>query len=452
MEFVVPKNITNLRETALKLFAEALSKVDAENALQKAIRLQNNKLEVFKKEFDLANFTEIYQIGIGKAAISMAVGINEVLGDKITAGVVSAPKSESILPSNWQIFAGGHPLPNEKSLAAARASIELLQKANHKKALVIFLISGGGSAMLELPRDENISLEDLRKANKILVGCGAKISEVNTIRRCLSQIKGGGLSSFAPLATQISLIISDTNRGDEANVASGPTIKQEDNSAADIAQIIGKYRLKELFPKVVSVAIDKFLDSNSIRQINDINHSIFTLLDNQTAVETIAKSAEKSGFITEIANDLVETPIAESCQELLKRLLGLSQKASGNPVAVISGGEFVCPVQGSGIGGRNLESALRTAILFDELKQQEKYSRTKFTALFAGTDGIDGNSPATGALADETTLARAKALNLDAHEFLANSDSYTFFAALGDEILTGATETNVRDVRILLTL
>jgi glycerate 2-kinase len=449
MKFVVPKNTTNLREKALKLFAEALQKVDAENALQKAICLQNYNLQIFEKEFDLTKFTEIYVIGLGKAAMSMALSINKILGDKITDGLVSAPKSEKVLPSKWQIFNGGHPLPNEDSLAAARAAIELLQKANHEKALIIFLVSGGGSAMLELPRDENISLAGLRETNKILVGCGAKINEVNTIRRCLSQIKGGGLSKIAPLATQISLIISDTNRSNAANVASGPTIEQQGNSA-DIVRIIKKYRLRGLLPKVILAAIDKFLDRDSVAQINYINHSIFTLLDNQTAVETIMKSAEKSGFTAESANDLVETPIVEGCQELLRRLLGLSQKASGNPVAVISGGEFVCPVQGSGIGGRNMESALRTAILFDELKQQENYSRTKFTALFAGTDGIDGNSPATGAIADETTLDRARSLNLDAKEFLANSDSYNFFAALGDAITTGATGTNVRDVRILL--
>ena len=443
------RTIKNLAETARQLFAEVLLKVDAENALRSAIRLENRQMQIFESVFDLDKFPEIYVIAFGKAGMSMALALNEILAERIVSGVVSAPKSARALPPNWQVFMGGHPLPNKASLAAARAATEILEKANHEQALVIFLVSGGGSAMLELPRDKKITLKDLQAANKILVSCGAPIGEVNAIRRCLSRIKGGGLSKFAPLATQISLIISDTNRGDEANVASGPTIESlmTENFVSSICAIIEKYQLNILFPPPIANALKVFLNKTLPNPVPPTNRSFFTLMDNQTALETIVESAKNLGFQVEITTDLVETPITSGCQELVSRLVKLLKSADEKPVALISGGEFACPVRGTGIGGRNSEATLRC------LLEIEKFNKDKFefAILNAGTDGIDGNSPATGATADNTTLARAKSIDLNATEFLANSDTYTFFATLDDTIITGTTGTNVRDVRILLT-
>ena len=443
------RTIKNLAETARQLFAEVLLKVDAENALRSAIRLENRQMQIFESVFDLDKFPEIYVIAFGKAGMSMALALNEILAERIVSGVVSAPKSARALPPNWQVFMGGHPLPNKASLAAARAATEILEKANHEQALVIFLVSGGGSAMLELPRDKKITLKDLQAANKILVSCGAPIGEVNAIRRCLSRIKGGGLSKFAPLATQISLIISDTNRGDEANVASGPTIESlmTENFVSSICAIIEKYQLNILFPPPIANALKVFLNKTLPNPVPPTNRSFFTLMDNQTALETIVESAKNLGFQVEITTDLIETPIRIGCQKLVSRLVKLLKSADEKPVALISGGEFACPVRGTGIGGRNSEATLRC------LLEIEKFNKDKFefAILNAGTDGIDGNSPATGATADNTTLARAKSIDLNATEFLANSDTYTFFATLDDTIITGTTGTNVRDVRILLT-
>lgn len=440
-------NRINLREVALSLFAGVFQTIDAETAVQNAVKLQKSQLHILEETIDLSDFSEICVVSFGKAAIPMAIGLDKILAGRITQGLVSAPKRNSRLSSNWKVFVGGHPVPNKSSLKAAKSTIELLEKANNPQSLVIFLISGGGSAMLELPKDEKISLKDLQKTNQILVNCGATINEINRFRRAISRIKGGGLSRVCPLARRVSLVISDTNAGDVKSVASGPTIEDlvSKNLVKEAIEIAEKYKFKNLQPK----SVIEFLESNrdeKIEKTTTSNHSIYTLLDNQIAVESIAESAEKSGFITEIADELIENPIEEGCLKLVERLLDLRNKNKGKSVAIISGGEFVCPVRGSGIGGRNLETVLRCLL---EVEKQTT-EKLEFAILSGGTDGIDGNSPATGSVVDETTLKRAKELGFNPEEFLSNSDSYNFFRELGDMIVTGTTGTNVRDVRILL--
>lgn len=319
----------------------------------------------------------------------MALGVQDVLGDDVTRGVISAPASSAPLGQQWEIFEGGHPLPNEASLEAAEAALNLLDWANRARGVVICLVSGGGSAMFEYPSDPSMSLDDLRRANQSLIASGARISEINAVRRTFSAVKGGQLVKYAPDARFVTLIVSDTNRGDEANVASGPTLPTS------------PYRV---------------------------------LLGNWTALEAAHQKALELGFTSAIAHDICEQPIEEGCDLMFERL------ATGNTDCLISGGEFSCPVRGDGIGGRNLETVLRCALMNEPV-----------VVLSAGTDGIDGNSPAAGAIADQTTLSRAKNLDLDPADFLARSDSLTFFQQLGDLIVTGPTGTNVRDLRIFLT-
>lgn len=439
-----PNNI-NLRNAALTMFSRVFKTIDAEIAVQNAVKLNNTSLEIFGDVYALNDFEELNVVAFGKAAITMSIGLEKVLGNKINRGLISAPKKSSSLKGNWKIFIGGHPIPNRSSLLAAKSTIELLKKANHPKSLVIFLISGGGSAMLELPKDENISLKDLRKTNQILVNCGAAIEEINKFRRAISKVKGGGLIRICPLATKVSLIISDTNRGDLKSVASGPTIVDPDSKKLieDSLFTADKYNFRKQLPD----SIIRFLEENrSERKVTIFNNSIYTLLENRTAVNKIAELAQMFGFVTETADELIENPIKEGCQKLIQRLLKLRNENKGNVVALISGGEFVCPVRGAGIGGRNLETVLRS-LLEIESKLEKKL---EYAILSGGTDGIDGNSLVTGAIADNTSLKRAKKLGLNAEKYLANSDSYNFFSDLGDVIITGQTGTNVRDVRILL--
>ena len=445
---IAAENI-NLQQIAHRAFDAALAAVNSARAVEAAVGIDNERLLVVDFEFDLREIVDIYAVALGKAAFGMAKGLSEILGDKLTGGVISAPKFDEQLPQNWQTFAGGHPTPNAESLAAANAAFELLKVADKSQSLVIFLVSGGGSAMMEMPSSEKITLADLQTANKILIGGGATIGEVNALRRRFSSVKGGGLSRRLTAAKSVSLIVSDTNDGEFFNVASGPTIESPDDlSNEQIQKIIERDGLREKLPPKVLEAVQS--SKFKVQSLKSEIQNCQVLLSNQTAVEAAANAVREQDFTVEIAADLIETPIEKGCAELVKRLCDLREKVSGEKrVAIVSGGEFVCPVKGNGIGGRNLEAALRTAVLFDELSKKAN-RETNFAALFGGTDGIDGNSPAAGASVDETTIDEAEKLNLDAKRFLEASDSYNFFARINRQVETGATGTNVRDVRILL--
>lgn len=452
MSFPLGKKSLDLLLIARQMFGVALRRVDAAQAVQRAVRIEDEQLFAAENQFDLREIKNIYSVALGKAAAKMAGALTESLGARLTGGVVAAPNFPNALPDVWRKFVGGHPVPNEQSLAAANAAFELLERANDENSLVIFLVSGGGSAMLELPVDSQISLADLQNANRVLVNCGATIGEINAVRRRVSRVKGGGLSRPAGNAKQITLIISDTNDGEAFNVASGPTIESADDlSAAEIAEVVSRYDLKKTLPRAVIECLEKSFVELPVSNPKSEIQSWKVLLENADAVKAVERRLRAAGFALETATDLVETSIESGCRELAEKLINLRMRTpSEQPAAIVSGGEFVCPVRGGGTGGRNTESALRTAILFDEFKNRNEFSDTSFAALFGGTDGIDGNSPAAGAICDETTVGRAEKMNLNAHEFLENSDSYTFFARLGGEIETGATGTNVRDVRILL--
>lgn len=439
---------SDLKRPARDMFDAALLAVDAESAVRAAVRIENERLFVLEKSFDLRRVSKIYSIAVGKAAVGMASALSEILKESLSGAVVSAPTSSIVLPAVWQKFVGGHPVPNVASLEAAQAAYRLLAAAAKEDALVIFLISGGGSAMMELPRDSRLTLSDLQTTNRVLTNCGATIAEINFLRRKLSAIKGGGLGRIADRAQKLTLIISDTNDAEVHNVASGLTVTPEnDFSAEEMRQIIEKYRLYESLPRIVGEALKDRLREEETPPSAIKNHSFAVLLSNKDALRAAAKFAEKNGFIAEIVPDLIEAPVEAGCAELVKRLIALREWVSPEkPVALVSGGEFICPVRGGGIGGRNSEAVLRAILEIEKLAPKN----FRFAVLQAGTDGIDGNSTAAGAIADDTTLTKARALNLNAREHLANSDAYNFFRALNGAIVTGATGTNVRDVRLFL--
>lgn len=452
-------DLASLRTVAREVFACALSSVDASEAIRRSVRVEGLRLTVLDTSIDLAaRRSNLYVIAAGKAAPAMAAALAKILGNHLTAGVISGPaypadknQHRRFLTSHrWQFFAGGHPLPNQDSLKAAQASFELLKRADEERAIVLFLVSGGGSAMIEWPIDPHISLEDLSNANRRLVSCGASIAEVNAVRRALSAVKGGRLAAQAPNATQISLIVSDTNPDDQASVASGPSIIPNAD-APDARAVVDQYQaLANLPPSILSAINNSGPDSSSQLHAGP-SHRHHVLLDNRTALEAAAAAARRYGLLTEIALDVIEPRIEAGCSLLLSKLDSLRSQAVGkqNAVCIISGGEFLCPVKGQGTGGRNAETVLRCAI---EIDQRSRHPRATapIVVLSAGTDGIDGNSPAAGAIADNGTLERARSLGLDARAFLESSDAFNFFDRLGDAIVTGATGTNVRDVRIVL--
>ena len=408
----------DLHRSARTIFDCALSSVDPRQAVFDAVHISSKP---------------IYSIAIGKAATAMAIGLEEALGEKLVAGVISALDPPRHL-KRWRSFSGGHPLPNRASLSAARAAATLLERADAEQALVIFLISGGGSAMLEWPLSDEISLDDLRAANQALIACGARISEVNSVRRAFSAVKGGALARRAPRAEMITFIVSDTNRGDEASVASGPTLAPPPD-APRAMDVIEQYDLNHVLPPSIMRVVER-----GLVQTKSTPGTHHVLLGNWTALEAAARQAAKLGFTCITREDICEQPIEEGCEMLL------STRNAGTRVCEISGGEFSCPVRGDGRGGRNLETVLRCAI---SLSQRSTSCRT--VVLSAGTDGVDGNSQCAGAIADETTVDRNSGLRLAPDHYLARSDSYGFLDLYDHNlILTGPTGTNVRDVRIVL--
>ena len=416
-------DLFSLHRHARTIFDQALSSVDPRQAV---IDIREAYLNV--------SSGPIYAIAIGKAATSMAVGLEDALGDKLIAGLITSPDPPMHL-KRWRSFIGGHPLPNRASLEAARAAFALLGRANAEEALVIFLISGGGSAMLEWPVNNEISLDDLRDANQTLIGCGATINEINSVRRTFSVVKGGALARCAPKAHKVTLIVSDTNRGDEASVASGPTFPPSPDTLRPV-EIIELYDLKHKLPPSIVKAVQ--LNSADRKQETPGHHHV--LLGNWTALEAAARKATELGFNCVTRTDICEQQIEKGCELLL------SGRDGGPDICEISGGEFSCPVRGNGRGGRNLETVLRCAI---SLNRQRDPHHT--VVLSAGTDGVDGNSPCAGAIADETTVERNWGLRLAPEHYLARSDSFGFFDLYDHNlILTGPTGTNVRDLRIVL--
>jgi hydroxypyruvate reductase len=456
-------NLTQLRAAAREIFAEALQAIDSGAAVRRAIVLNGTHLDVCNLMVPLGN-RKIYSIAVGKAGMGMARALDEVLGPRLAAGIITAnaarkdhasgdvgkPQAGMQALPRWQIFQVGHPEPNAQSLAAAQASFGLLQRAKMERAAVIFLISGGGSAMIEWPVDDTITLDDLITANKALVKCGASISEINIVRRAFSAIKGGRLAAQASDCDQVTLIISDVPAGQEQNVASGPSLAPSDDSPRPL-DVIARYNLRTKLPDaILRVMKTATTVSDSKAGASSLLRAHFVLLDNQSALEAAAQAARRRGFFTEVARDISDQAIEDGCAMLLQRLAALRERESGpvakNSSCLISGGEFACPVTGEGIGGRSLETALRLA----SARESSSSPHELFVSICAGTDGIDGNSPAAGAIIDHTTISRARAIGLDPHDFIKRSDAYSFFVALGDAISTGGTGTNVRDLRILL--
>jgi glycerate 2-kinase len=437
-------NFFMLAQFARQIFAATLQQIETRKILGRVVQAAGSQLLIRDHLFEMVANPAIYVIAVGKAAYPMAEEFSEIAGNWVRGGVLSGivpPNAEDRLGHRWQVFSGGHPVPNEESLAAARACLGLLERADSERALVVFLISGGGSAMMELPRNEAISLADLQEFNRVLVTCGAAITEINAVRRAVSLVKGGALALRALNTRQISLIISDTSAGDLSSVASGPSLLPAD-SLPDAFSVVRKYDLAGRFPLPIIQALKKYRTPRAEK----IDSRAVVLLDNEQMVREAAQIAGKMGLVVEIEKAAEDVPIAEGSEKLFSQFVQFRRStADARPVCLLSGGEFGCRVTGSGVGGRNSETVLRLSLL----AQREK-SLAEYAVLSAGTDGIDGNSPAAGAVADQTTLERARLHGLDPAEYLQNSDSFNFFHQLNDSVITGATGTNVRDLRILI--
>ena len=435
-----------MKQVAQRVFRETLAAIDIPAALQRKLARSGSRISVGDARVDLRDFEKILAMAFGKASFAMAEGLTQVLAPEFRVEgilVPSAPPTREL--DGWKIFIGGHPIPNAASFAAGRAILDRLAGCDDR-TLIFFLISGGGSSLVEFPLDPRITLEDFAKLHEALVTCGAPIHEINAIRKHLSATKGGRLAAAAPRSTKLTLAISDVPRGDESALASGPTLP-DPTTVLDAERIAAQYGLLPRLPASLRAAFE----NHSLRETPKSGDPAFSrsyfelLLGLHDLMHAAHHACEAEGYVCLCDNSTDNWPVERAADYLLGLLqaqLQAEEKSShARAVAVLADGELSCPVTGNGLGGRN--SAFVLACV-------PKIAGKKIAAFSGGTDGIDGNSPAAGAVADGETLRRARALSLDPAEFHRRSDACSFFSRLGDAVVTGPTGNNLRDLRILL--
>ncbi len=436
---ILDSRFRQMRETAREIFSHALAGSSIAKAFARHVHCERGILRLCEDLYDMHSYSRVHVISIGKAGHTMVEALAHQVGASMLEGIVASPVEPASQVHNFRYFRGGHPTPNAESLLAASAILKLLQNQT-PSSLVIFLLSGGGSSIVEKPLDEEISLDDLIATYRALVHSGATIAEINAIRKHLSAIKGGRLAQAAYPAQQVSLLVSDVPDNTPDALASGPTMP-DSTSAEDCYRIAEKYNLLPQF----SQSARELFEGHSLDETPKSDDPAFVrsrwwpVLSNETIVNEAKAAAQQAGFEVYIDNSCDDWDYEPAANYLLNRLRELRKESPR--VCLISGGEVTVKLINGGIGGRNQQFALACA---------NKIAGENITVLSAGTDGIDGNSVAAGAVADGSTLDRARAQALDAADALNKFNAYPFFSALGDAIETGPTGNNLRDLRILL--
>jgi glycerate 2-kinase len=431
-----------VKQTAQRIFRETLAAIDIQATLERKLDCDGANIHVDGKVVCLGDFREFVAIAIGKAAFAMAEGLTSVLPPECAPdGILVVPAAPAKNLRGWKTFVGGHPIPAESSFIAGRAILDGLSRCD-ERTLVFFLVSGGGSALVEQPLDPSITHADFEKLHYALVTCGAPIEEINVIRKHLSATKGGRLAAAAPRSTKITLGVSDVPEGYESALASGPTLP-DPTTIADAERIAVRYGLLRKLP----ASIQGVFERHELRETPKESDPAFErayfslLLGARDLLHAAHHPLEAAGHFCIVDNTTDNWPLEKAAQHLLTLLESAKANSPGQRCAIVADGEVSSPVTGDGIGGRNSAFVLTCV---------PRIAGKNITVLSAGTDGIDGNSPAAGAVADGETLARAHAAGLDPIDFLKRSDAYNFFARLDDAIITGPTGNNLRDLRILI--
>jgi len=432
------------REKVMSIINAALKAVDPAEAIRKIVKKEGDFLVVAGKTYNLANFRRIIVVGGGKAGAPMATAVEEILGKHIETGWVNVKEGYILEPSPSRITINqaGHPTPNEAGLEGAKKIMEMVSGLGEND-MVITLISGGGSALMPLPA-EGITLEDKKLATSLLLKCGATINEMNALRKHISAIKGGQLAQAAYPATIISLILSDVVGSPLDTIASGPTAP-DPTTFHDAWKVLEKYGLVTEMPPAIIERLQRGI-KGEIPETPKPGDRVFErvqnviIADNYIAAMAALKEAQRQGF-----NAMLLTTFLEGeAREIGKAVAALGKEIATRgipippPACLILGGETTVTVRGHGKGGRNQELALAAAISLESWK--------KVTIVTLATDGTDGPTDAAGAIVDGTTVQRALEKGLSPLAYLQNNDSYTFFKALGDLLITGPTNTNVNDL------
>ncbi len=429
----------SMRSIARDIFLDALAEAGIGKAFDRHVQCERGVLRVCEDLYDLKTYSRVLAVSFGKAAHRMAEILARQVGPTVQ-GIVVDPNQHPYQLPGYRYFQGGHPQPNAESVKGAEAVLKSLGTLN-EQSLAIFLVSGGGSAALEKPVDEEISLADLIATYKALVHSGAPIAQINAVRKHLSAIKGGRMAQAAQGAQQVSIMVSDVPENALDSLSSGPTMP-DTSTLDDCYRIVNEHKLLPQFP----ASVRELFERHALEETPKKDDAAFArsrwwkILSNETAERAAAAAAARQGFAVEIDHSCDDWDYAAAADHLLARIRKLSSEVSR--ACIISGGEVTVKVpNNAGAGGRNQHFALYCA---------QKIAGENVAVLSAGTDGIDGNSPAAGAVADGTTMERARTASVDVDAHFNGFNSYPLFQKLGDAIDTGPTGNNVRDVRILM--
>ncbi|MFB3815772.1 MAG: glycerate kinase [Terriglobales bacterium] len=425
------------RDVLRRILHRALEDCSIAKAFARQVQYDRGVLRIAEDLYGLPGYDKVLAVSIGKAAYTMAQALAQQVG-RTVQGVAAGPTDPERMLPRFEYFRGGHPLPDAGSMRAAEGILRALRSVS-EQSLVIFLLSGGGSAVVEKPLF-GISLDDLIATHRALVHSGAPIAEINAIRKHLSAVKGGRLAQAAGGARQVSAMVVDVPEKTLDALASGPTMPDR-TTVEDCYRVVAKYELLPQFPPAVR---DLFI-RRALEETPKSDDPAFTnsrwwvLLSNANALRAAGQRAAMERFAVEVDNSCDDWDYAAAADYLLNKLRKLRQGVSR--ACLLSGGEVTVKVTNGGVGGRNQQFALYCAT---------KIAGENIAVLSAGTDGIDGNSPAAGAVVDGTTMTRARERGLDPATALAKFDAFPLFDALGDAIITGPTGNNVRDLRVLL--
>jgi glycerate 2-kinase len=437
--------MNNYRSIAESIFLAGVESVLPDRLIRANVRVEGSILYIIGNSYDLNKYEHLFILGAGKASALMARELEDLLGDRITEGVVVVKYGHACRLNRIRLLESGHPIPDENGRIAADALIELADQAGEKD-LVICLLSGGASALLaDFP--EGSTLEELSLLNSLLLTCGAGIREVNTVRKHFSRIKGGQLAARIYPATLISLILSDVVGDPIDMIASGPTCP-DPSTFGDVLQILHQYKLWEELPPY---AVRHFEAGGAglLPETPKPEDPLFTrthhqiIGNNQLALNAAARRALDLRMSVNILSSTLEGDVRTVADVLLDTVWNIQQDQSiRKPVCLLAGGETTIDVKGTGLGGRNQHFALYVA--------SKLTGRCGITLLCAGTDGTDGPTDAAGAVVDCLTFTDAQRLGMDPEMYLQNYDSYPFFSQAGGQVVTGSTMTNVMDMMVLI--
>jgi glycerate 2-kinase len=431
-----------LRKQALTIFRAAVRAADPVEAVLRSFRLRDGSLDTSGRSYKLSRYDRIFVIGAGKASAAMAKAVERVLGAHISGGLINVKYGHTAKLKRIELNECGHPDPDEAGVRGA-ARIAAIAKQAGERDLIICVISGGASALLPAPAPP-VTLAEKQVITRLLLNSGADIGEINAVRKHISSIKGGQLARLAFPATVISLLLSDVI-GDSLDViGSGPTVADA-STFADAQAILRKYGIDRKAPGPVRERIERGVAGDIPETPKTLSRTQNVVVgSNLLAVNAAASKARELGLRTMVLSTFVEgetRDVARMHAAIARQARIYGQPVRG-PACIITGGETTVTIHGDGKGGRNQEFALAAAIDIAGLDD--------VLILSGGTDGTDGPTDAAGALADGRTCQRAAKLGLSAKEYLANNDSYHFFEPLGDLLITGPTNTNVMDVRLIL--